>query len=112
MADDDDHLELDGADDEPVDVDPALLFVDACAAFCRGRLHLAASTTNDDAIRAGREAGLRLHRFKRARPLPRVQRIVSTLRALAPESVLDVGTGRGVMLWPLLEQFPDVDVTC
>jgi ubiquinone/menaquinone biosynthesis C-methylase UbiE len=33
------------------------------------------------------------------------------LRALAPESLLDVGTGRGTFLWPLLANFPLLPVT-
>jgi ubiquinone/menaquinone biosynthesis C-methylase UbiE len=41
-----------------------------------------------------------------------VQRVISTLRALGPASLLDVGTGRGVLLWPLLEALPGVPVTC
>lgn len=41
-----------------------------------------------------------------------MQRTLSTLRGLAPSSLLDVGTGRGVFLWPLLEALPGLPVTC
>jgi SAM-dependent methyltransferase len=62
-------------------------------------------------IAAGQEAGLRLHRFKRTMGLPRVRKTLGALRGLAPESLLDVGSGRGVFLWPLLDDFPDLPIT-
>jgi ubiquinone/menaquinone biosynthesis C-methylase UbiE len=39
-----------------------------------------------------------------------VRRVLGALRALAPASLLDVGTGRGVFLWPLLDAMPEVEV--
>jgi 2-polyprenyl-3-methyl-5-hydroxy-6-metoxy-1,4-benzoquinol methylase len=60
----------------------------------------------------GESAGLRLHRFKRTQGLRRVQRVLGALRGISPESLLDIGTGRGVFLWPLLEAFPGLPVTC
>jgi SAM-dependent methyltransferase len=65
----------------------------------------------DDVIAAGQEPGLRLHRFKRTMGLPRVRKALGALRGLAPESLLDVGSGRGAFLWPLLHAFPDLRVT-
>ena len=62
-------------------------------------------------VRAGSEAGLRVHKFKRTTDLPRVRRVLGTLRALAPENLLDVGSGRGTFLWPLLDAFPALPVT-
>jgi ubiquinone/menaquinone biosynthesis C-methylase UbiE len=78
------------------------------AAYCRGRL----GELGDDAaaVAAGEESGLRLHRFKRTAELPRVRRVIGALRGLAPESLLDVGTGRGVFLWPLVDAMPEVRV--
>ena len=55
---------------------------------------------------------LRLHRFKRTMELPRVQKILGILRGLQPANVLDIGTGRGVFLWPLLDAFPSLPVMC
>jgi hypothetical protein len=60
----------------------------------------------------GREAGLRLHRYKRSAQLPRVRKILGTLQGLCPAELLDLGTGRGVFLWPLLDEFPSIQVTC
>lgn len=80
------------------------------AAYARGKLGL----EGDDAqvLEQARVAGLRIHRFKRSGPLPRVRKALGTLQALAPQRLLDLGTGRGVFLWPLLEAFPDLPVTC
>jgi ubiquinone/menaquinone biosynthesis C-methylase UbiE len=79
------------------------------AAYCRG---LVGGDRVDDAaaVAAGRAAGLRLHRFKRTAELPRVRRVLGALRALAPTSLLDVGTGRGVFLWPLVDAMPELRV--
>ena len=101
-ADDDEE----GGDD---DGDVSRLFP-AAAAFCRGMLGPFAS--DELAVRTARRAGLRLHRFKRANGLPRVTRALAVLRGLQPSSLLDVGTGRGVFLWPLLEAFPELGVSC
>ena len=55
---------------------------------------------------------LRLHRFKRTMELPRVQKVLGVLKGLQPANLLDIGTGRGVFLWPLLDTFPYLPVTC
>jgi len=55
--------------------------------------------------------GLRLHKFKRTMELPRVQRVLGTLKGLQPASLLDIGSGRGTFLWPLLDSFPWLPVT-
>jgi SAM-dependent methyltransferase len=84
------------------------------AAFVRGRSpeFLQAETGEDSALfRAGIEKGLKMHKFKRNADLPRVRRVLSMLAGLAPESLLDVGSGRGAFLWPLLDAFPDLEVT-
>jgi len=84
-------------------------YVALAAAYCRGRL---GEHALDDAaaVAAGLAAGLKLHRFKRSAELPRVRRVLGALRALAPSSLLDVGTGRGVFLWPLVDAMPEVQV--
>jgi 2-polyprenyl-3-methyl-5-hydroxy-6-metoxy-1,4-benzoquinol methylase len=61
-------------------------------------------------IAIGREYGLRLHKFKRTMELPRVRRVLGTLRGLAPASILDIGSGRGTFLWPLVDAFPALSV--
>lgn len=63
-------------------------------------------------LQAGRSAGLKLYRFKRKdADLPRVKRVLGILRALDVETLLDVGSGRGVFLWPCLNAFPRLSVT-
>jgi ubiquinone/menaquinone biosynthesis C-methylase UbiE len=79
------------------------------AAYCRGRLGRG-ELDDAGALAAGQAAGLRLHRFKRTAELPRVRRVIGALRALAPEFLLDVGTGRGVFLWPLVDAMPALRV--
>ena len=62
-------------------------------------------------IEAGSRAGLKMYRFKNHEELPRVKSALGILRGLQPETLLDVGSGRGVFLFPFLKAFPDVQVT-
>jgi ubiquinone/menaquinone biosynthesis C-methylase UbiE len=79
------------------------------AAYARGAL--ARPELDDDAaIAAGEAAGLRLHRFKRTGELPRVRRVIGALRGLGASTVVDLGTGRGAFLWPVLDAMPEVKV--
>jgi hypothetical protein len=89
----------------------ARYYLDLAAAFTRARLPDAAPLPPAETVRLGLDAGLPLHRFKRTAELPRVRRVLGTLRSLAPASLLDVGSGRGAFLWPLLDAFPDLRVT-
>ncbi|HEX8723527.1 MAG TPA: class I SAM-dependent methyltransferase [Pyrinomonadaceae bacterium] len=87
-------------------------FTRLAAAFVRGRLGLEAPCGSpEELIAAGLAAGLRLHKFKRNAELPRVRKVVGILRGLAPATLLDVGSGRGTFLWPLLDAFPGLRVT-
>jgi len=80
------------------------------AAYARGALRQPA-LTDDQALAAAVEAGLRLHRFKRTSGLPRVRRVIGALRGLGATRLLDVGSGRGAFLWPLLDEMAEADVT-
>ncbi len=62
-------------------------------------------------VRFGLDRGARLHRFKRTMGLARVQRVIGILRGLQPDNLLDIGSGRGTFLWPLLDTFPTLPVT-
>ncbi len=103
-------------------------YIPLAAAFVRGRqlqgaalglpgslLHADLDLLSDHDLQAilrqGAEAGLRLHKFKRTGRLPRVGRVLGILRALAPMRLLDIGSGRGTFLWPLLDAFPLLDVS-
>ena len=81
-------------------------FTDLATAFVRGRLGNPSATLED-----GHLAGLRLHKFKSNAGLPRVERVIGILRGLQPARLLDVGSGRGTFLWPLLAALPDIAVT-
>jgi ubiquinone/menaquinone biosynthesis C-methylase UbiE len=105
----------------------ATLYRRLAAAYVRGRLATEAGDplgplltcpldTLSDAdceaiIATGVEAGLHLHRFKRTMELPRVRRVLGILRGIQPQSLLDIGSGRGAFLWPLLDAFPFLPVT-
>jgi len=90
-------------------VDADRYYTELAAAFVRGKIP-AARGTDDEVIALGLQEGLRLHKFKQQAELPRVRRVLGILRGLAPESLLDVGSGRGTFLWPLLAAFPDLPV--
>ena len=70
--------------------------------------------TEDECSRlyqTGREAELKMYRFKDHTEMARVQKVLGFLRGVYPESLLDVGSGRGVFLFPFLNAFPGVPVT-
>lgn len=58
---------------------------------------------------------IKMHYFKAKEDLPRVQVVLGFLQGIVPagqcSSLLDVGSGRGVFLFPLLREFPDLEVT-
>ena len=80
------------------------------AAFVRGKLADPPPLPDADLVQFGLEQGLRLHKFKRSSALPRVRKVLGILQGIVPENLLDIGSGRGVFLWPLLDQFPDLPV--
>ena len=77
-------------------------FNELANAFVRGKLGQADATVKD-----GINAGLRLHKFKVNSGLPRVQRILGILHRLAPESLLDVGSGRALFCGRCSTHFPN-----
>lgn len=85
------------------------LYAPLAAAFARASLGCERAS-DAEAIERARAEGLKLHRFKRS-SLPRVRSVLGVLRGLAPASLLDVGSGRGAFLWPLLDAFPALPVT-
>ena len=62
-------------------------------------------------LEAARQAGLKPYVFKQQDQLPRVRAVLGFLHGVQPESLLDVGSGRGVFLFPFLREFPEVPVT-
>lgn len=109
-------------------VDATPLYTRLAAAYVRGRMigsALAAARPDlfDPALDAltpedlqalvalGAAEGLRLHRFKRTMGLARVGRVLGILRGVAPAELLDIGSGRGAFLWPLLDSMPHLPVT-
>jgi ubiquinone/menaquinone biosynthesis C-methylase UbiE len=65
----------------------------------------------DALITLGRSRALWLHRFKRTMGLRRVAKVLGVLKSIAPAELLDIGSGRGVFLWPLLDAFPWLPIT-
>lgn len=93
-------------------MDSSRYYVDLAAAWVRGVRPDLAGGDDTATYKAGVSAGLRMQRFKQLSHLPRVRRVLGILQAFAPSTVLDVGTGRGAFLWPLLDELPGVSVTC
>lgn len=50
------------------------------------------------------------HNFKNSK-LPRVEKVLGMLKGIKPLSILDIGFGRGKFLYPLLEEFSNVNIT-
>ncbi|NNJ09300.1 class I SAM-dependent methyltransferase [Chloroflexales bacterium ZM16-3] len=98
------------------------LFTRLAAAYVRGSLGDDAGSQESplDSLSADQRAalvtlglarGLRLHRFKRTTGIARVQAVLGLLREIGPAELLDIGSGRGAFLWPLLDAMPWLPVT-
>lgn len=86
------------------------MYTALAAAFVRGHRPDAPDLPDDALVAWGRAEGLKLHKFKRT-DLPRVRKVLGLLRGLGPASLVDVGSGRGTFLWPLLDAFDALEVT-
>ncbi len=88
-------------------------YLPLAAAYVRGALGEPCGGTDDDeaAVARGLAAGLELHRFKRSAQLPRVRAVLGALRGFAPDRLIDLGSGRGTFVWPLLDALPDLSIT-
>jgi ubiquinone/menaquinone biosynthesis C-methylase UbiE len=86
-------------------------YLELAAAFVRGRLAVPPTLSPEETFKYGQKQGLRLHKFKRAEELPRIRKVFGLLHSLGPTELLDVGSGRGVFLWPLLNTFAELPVT-
>lgn len=54
---------------------------------------------------------IKTYYFKEKEDLARVNIVLGFLKNISPTSLLDVGSGRGVFLFPLLREFSNLDVT-
>lgn len=92
--------------EEIVSYEDQRYFSHLAAAFVRGRFEdLPENLTDEEAIAYGLKLGLKLHKFKRNTELARVKKVLGALQGLNPSSLLDIGSGRGTFLFPLLDAF-------
>lgn len=65
-----------------------------------------------DVLKIGEAAGIKLYNFKNTHgDMPRVKRALGFLKSVEMGNLLDIGSGRGVFLFPFLMEFPWVNVT-
>jgi ubiquinone/menaquinone biosynthesis C-methylase UbiE len=81
------------------------IFVDA---FLRGR---AIQRESGAGASTAPTSELPQHYFKRVVLLARIQWALGVLHSIQPADLLDIGSGRGKFLWPLLDAFPTLPVT-
>lgn len=86
-------------------------YLELAACFVRGHHPDLAGGDPSAILAAAAQRGTRLYPFKRSTELPRVRRILGMVQQLHPDSLLDIGSGRGVFLWPLLDRCPWLPVT-
>src|SRR4051812_35024326 len=109
-----------------MDHDATPLFTQLAAAYVRGKLRLIPDiepvlvdtpleNLDQDQLHAllelARAHELRLHRFKHTMGLARVAKVLGVLKGIGPAELLDIGSGRGAFLWPLLDAFPWLPIT-
>ena len=72
------------------------------------------SLTSDDFVKLekiGKDNNLKLYYFKEKDDLPRVNVVLGFFKSVYPTSILDIGSGRGVFLFPLLRDFSYANIT-
>lgn len=77
--------------------------------FLRGKLGMEGGTF-EDLIAEAKSREIKIYNFKRKELLPRLKPIFGFLKSRPVETLLDIGSGRGVFLWPLLDEFRDIEV--
>lgn len=90
-------------------IDPERYYAELAWAFLRGKLP--GGGEGAALLAAARKAGVRWHKFKRKSGPPRVTQALAMLEGLDPETLLDIGSGRGAFLWPLVARFEELAVT-
>ena len=86
-------------------IDVATHYVALAAAYVRGATGELA-LGDAEAIALGALRGLKLHRFKRTMELQRIKPVLGALRAFGAQTLVDLGSGRGAFVWPLLDSLP------
>lgn len=66
----------------------------------------------DELIKYAESIELKTYYFKEKEILPRIKVVLGTLKGIYPQTLLDVGSGRGQFIFPLLNEFPNINVTC
>lgn len=44
--------------------------------------------------------------------LPRITKVIGMLKNIDPKTMLDIGSGKGRALWPIVNEFPNSKITC
>lgn len=86
-------------------------YLEPAAAYVAGRFPQFAHLPPLERIAAAESEGIRMYRYKRKGILPRVQKVIGLLRNISPSHVLDIGSGRGTALWPLMDSLPQTRFT-
>lgn len=94
------------------DSDPSRWYEEPAGAFVAATNPELAALDPLDRIQRAAAAGVRLYRYKRKPTLPRVQKVIGILRGIGPESILDIGSGRGAALWPMMDALSETPFTC
>ena len=89
-------------------------FTDLCGAYIRGYLQSQGEEIPDTiSIPKYKKSIDKLYNFKKTDLglLPRVKWIMGILRGIYVESIIDFGSQRGALLWPLMDEFKHIDFT-
>jgi len=86
-------------------------YVGFAAELARSDLFLSEDISDEDAIRKALSDKIDIHMFKRSpRRLPRVVKTIGMLRQMDPVTILEAGCGKGVFLWTLANEFPNLSI--
>lgn len=92
-------------------LEPAAYYADLAAAYVRGNFPNCPDDTTEAFAFAQQYQHLKLYSFKRTALLPRTKAVLGILSNLWPSNLLDIGSGRGTSLWPMLDGLPKTRIT-
>ncbi len=84
-------------------------YAEFAAAYVRG-IETDAPQAADELEEFARRKSINLDSFRRTPAQPPLPAVLELLYGLWPESLLDIGSGTGTFLWPLLANLPHIDV--
>lgn len=87
-------------------------YIDFVKEYLKNFINDVSSLNNEEIIEKSILHEIDIHMFKKSpRSIPRIIKTIGIIKQIHPLSLLEIGCGKGVFLWTLLKEFPNMEVT-